>query len=676
MKQKQVKRPEHISSSPMPNPSTPATGTPVKLPMSEMHPSKVHATMAPPSSGLRLGFVDIHPDEKSKAQPSGVTQSTPSKTPLPASASSFKFDSELELGPEAKNMMEKLRGETARIKAELAAKRERERSNETELHGRRIAQAKGKASRYSAVHMAEFKKMDSIENHPSAYRANPDRQTPFKAGIKRSQSRADLDEPDSARSSKVASSRPTPKATEKQGAEQESRIKRARQRFEDDASTARPVSRDGTAIPRPKSSGNDSTRGIPRSQTHASLMTPTKASLSRVNSAKTPTISLVRSPSKPELKSATGTPTHTGSQIPSKLRVEVSGLLRSTSKKGFGGLTKSHTTSNLLEARSVPTHVQTPGRFGRVKSILKRQISGNKTKTHGDTHDNPSPFKTPGPMVTDKELPPIPLTTPGRKLIKHVEFTPQTKIAAAAETSPSPIKSGIPRSKTLSKLPTSHSKSSLTAIDAKKTEGEISYPDLSAYTKGLSGEAEKHRDEIPALTSPNGFTFRVDHTIQSNNQPINGFGGAAGQASLRYVRDSNLFGSRMPGSFPRFPEAPKSEDIKGNKENADPQTTPTFHRGSKATEPGSLMKGIPHGMSNKKRSRATSDEEDEGAERGAKKQRKNSAEAPEGDALLAPRLVANHSPLKRPISGTPSPRKKGGLSLSRLNMLARPKVRK
>ncbi|KAK7753497.1 hypothetical protein SLS62_004572 [Diatrype stigma] len=673
MKQKQIP----VASSPIHTPSTPATATPVKLPMSEMHPSKVHPTMAPPSSGLRLGFVDIHPNEKSKNQPSGVTQTTPSKTPLPASAFSFRLDSELDLGPEARNIMDTLRGETARIKAELAAKREQERSVEAEIQGRRIAQAKGKASRYSAVHMAEFKKMDSIENHPSAYRANPDRITPLKAGTKRSQSKADLEEPDSARSSKVASVRPPPKTTEKRGDEQESRIKRPRQRFEDDASTTRPISRDGSAIPRPKTSGIDSVRGIPRSQTHSTLMTPTKTSLIRANSAKTPTMTLVKSPSKPEFKSATGTPTNTDMSH-SKLRVDVSGLLKSSSKRGFGGLTKSHTTSNLLDSRNAPTHIQTPGRFGRVKSILKRQIGGTKAKN--DSEDVPATSKTPGPQVTDKELPPLPLTTPGRKLAKRVEFTPQTKVVAAAQDSPSPTKSGIPRSNTLSKIPTSHGRSPNKAVNVQESEGEVKYPDLSAHIKDLGGELEKSLAKPLPPTSPNTFTFRSDHTIKLDDQAINGFGGAAGQASLRYVRDSNLFGSQMPGSFPRLPDVPKTELVKENKENkenADPQTTPTYHRDSKAAATSLFRDGIAHGMSNKKRSRATpEDEKDEGAERGAKKQRKNPTGVPEGDALLAPRLASN-SPSKKPtLSSTPSPRKKGGLSLSRLNMLARPKIRK
>jgi len=97
----------------------------------------------------------------------------------------------------------------------------------------------------------------------------------------------------------------------------------------------------------------------------------------------------------------------------------------------------------------------------------------------------------------------------------------------------------------------------------------------------------------------------------------------------------------MPGAFPD-----------GNKENVQ------------------QMPSITHGMSNKKRRRVDSDdEEDEEAERSLKKHKA----VAEGDALMAPRILAEKM---APKSKIPSPAKKKGLSLSRLNMLARPKMRK
>jgi hypothetical protein len=93
----------------------------------------------------------------------------------------------------------------------------------------------------------------------------------------------------------------------------------------------------------------------------------------------------------------------------------------------------------------------------------------------------------------------------------------------------------------------------------------------------------------------------------------------------------------MPGSFPET-----------NKENV-----------------AETMVVFAHGMSNKKRRRADSDDEEE-AERSPKKPKP----VAEGEMLMAPKLLANAP--KQP----PTPVKKRGLSLSRLNALARPKMRK
>ncbi|KAI0007820.1 hypothetical protein F4779DRAFT_590333 [Xylariaceae sp. FL0662B] len=621
---KKSKRRSATMSSPMPQPSTPSTATPIKLPLSEMHPSKTHPTMASePSSAAKLGFADI---DYTRDDPSGVVSSTPSKTPIPSASFNFRYagpGSGRKWGPEAQKIMDSVRGDTAKIKAELVAMQEQEKRESGD--GRKIAQAKGKASRFSAAHMAEFKKMDSIENHPSVFRLTSGRSTPVKSGIKRSQSKADLNESDSIRSKKT--SRPVPNAPDKEQEERESPIKRLRQRFEDDASTSRPISRDGSAIPRPKTSGNDGIpTALPRFQSHSSLTTPTKSSLARASSIKAPTVTLVKSPSKPDLAT----------------------LARSPSKKGIGTLKKSFTTSNLNAGNNMPTDIQTPGRFARVKSILKRQFSGTKPKSH-IPHSAALSSKTPGQKETHKELPPVPLTTPGRKLGRHVDFTPQTKQAAMLQNSPSPIKSGLPRSNTLSKIPSSASMRAK-SIPEETVAGEVEYPDLSAYCRDVEGTEESNNEKAPQSV-PGTFTFRSDHTIKFGTSSPTGFGGASGQASVRHVRNSVL---PMPGSFPR------QSDTSPNKENTDPN----------------VGAGIPHGMSNKKRHRASWDEEeDEGTARASKKPRQGPTPV-EGYALVAPRLAAQESPTKRLVGRTPSPQKKSGLSRSRLNMLARPKARK
>ncbi|KAJ8111331.1 hypothetical protein ONZ43_g5648 [Nemania bipapillata] len=648
-------------SSPMPAPKTPSSVAPVKLAMSEMHPSKVHQTMAPPSSGLRNGFTDI---DYNKTPIQSLIHDTPSKTPAPSSEFTFRYarpGADEGLTPEARKLMASIREDAAKIKAGLAAEFAQERRESGER--RKIAAAKGKSSRFSAAHMAEFKKMDSIEGHASSFRANPGRFTPVKAaaaanpvtplkpGIKRSQSKANLDEPDSVRS-KTAPPRPLARSVEKKPEAPEHPSKRLRQRMEDDASTHRPVSRDGTSIPRPKSSGHDSTRGIPRSHTMGSLMTPTKSSLARSNSTKSATISLVRSPSQPDFQKVNSFSAKVGtSLLRSPSKADLALLARSPSRKGFGGL-KWGSTSNLAsESSGIPTQVETPGRFGRIKSILKRQGSGAKHRS-AIPQLTASPIKTPSRAgLTERMLPSVPHTTPGRKHSRHVDFTPDTKQAAMSQESPSPVKPSIPRSTALTKLQVPKFVAGGKAgVTQKSSTGEVVYPDLSAYA--VDGDSTQPPESVPST-----FTFRSDHTIQFEDSPSKGFGSGAGQASLRQVRKSTDPSIQIPGSFP------STSEVSPNKENKDPL----------------IRNGIPHGMTNKKRHRASSEEEedadDEGSKRGMKKLRKNPPAA-EGHALVAPRLHSQASPTKKVPQTPASQKKKAGLSLSRLQMLAQPKIRK
>ncbi|KAK4169495.1 hypothetical protein QBC43DRAFT_63281 [Cladorrhinum sp. PSN259] len=657
-----------IISSPIRVPKTPGASSPIKPPKSEMHPSRVHQTMAPPSSGLRLGFTDIKPAAKRDNNLPAALQTTPSRIGVPSSPFTFTFTrqtpaaAEMELGPEAQRMMEEIRGKAEKFKADLVAKREAEKPEEATATGRKIASAKGKAGRFSAAHMSEFKKMDSIENHPSAFRAQQGRLTPLKQGVKRSQSKANLDEPETIRSKQAASTQPTPapksaaaKTRERVVEEPVSTIKRARQNIEEDATSKRPISRDGTtSIPVPKSAG----MGIPRSKSSnlASLMTPTRSSLARsatVHKSTTHASSLVRSPSKATL----------------------SGIPRSVT-------TSSISTASVVEKQEEKPveEAKTPGsRFDKMKSLFR----GSK---HSTSLPVPSALgsKTPAAPRLEKELPPIPMTTPGRRLIKRVAFTPETQRAALSQNSPSPVKMGAGILKA-SRTPLGevHYPSLDGVISAEQpATDDVAYPDLSAFRP--LPEPPKSTAKAAEPSVPGTFTFRSDHTISFGSASPS-FGSSPGQSSVRPVRPSILPTENMPGSFPRSMSVVSETVCSPNKENEAPRT---------------VFLALPHGMTNKKRHRVSTDEEEdaerEAEERAAKKRK---AEVPEGDELLAPRLVGANatasavkraaaggnsaSPRKLPIPsrapGTPSPMKKrtgGGISLSRLNMLARPKLRK
>jgi hypothetical protein len=623
---------DFIVSSPL-APRTPATGC-AKPSLEEMHPSKAHqSTTKEPDSGLRLGFVDI--EKNGDNMPSGVTQQTPSKTGL-SSTFDFQFAHPgPQLGPEAQRMMDELREEALRIKAKLAAEREEKKRNEEEsgIAGRKIAQPKGKAGRYSDIHMAEFKKMDSIAGHPSAFRAQPGRLIQAKPSLKRSQSKAtldDRDEIDNVQESKIQSS------TER--LENTAPTKRARQTMTDDASSARPVSRQDHT---PKTMPSTPTLARSQSSVFASITTPTQASLARAATVKYPATqipTLSKSPSKPNLL---GTPR---------------GLTQSKTANSIGSVLPSQSK----------TFLRSPGKLDRVKSILRYPNSSKKPSVAPTSI--PSLARSPSKPHLDKALPSIP-TTPslGRsKSAKHVNFTPDTvnKNAATIPNSPSPFKSAIPRSASKFNLAAKAQAAGQTHVTQAPAK-EVHYPSLAdlpglptaspaVECPSLAGvrplpepprQIKSVRRPPPAV--PGTFSFRSDHTIQFGESP-KGFGSSPGQSSVRQVRQS-IFPNTMPGAFP--------SSNGSNKENKAPKAP---------------LPSVPHGMSNKKRRRVDSDDEEETELVGspAKKQKSN---VPEGEMLMAPRLLAEKMVTTSKIA---SPAKKKGLSLSRLNMLARPKNRK
>ncbi|KUI64457.1 hypothetical protein VM1G_00759 [Cytospora mali] len=661
-----------VMSPPNRPPQTPSTASLIKPPMSEMHPSKVHPTMASPSSALQLGFTDIKPTNSTHPG-GGPQQSTPSKSKLPSSPFTFKFsraNASSKLGPEAQRVMDELREDTVKIKAELAAKREQERLEEEQVNTRKFAQPKGKASRYSAVHMAEFKKMDSIENHPSAFRATQGRFTPAAGaakGVKRSQTKANLDDTETPRVKTPAKpqSSKSIKEVRTPAHESDASIKRTKQRADDDASTNRPTSRDGTNIPLPKTPGKNGLGLVRSKSTLANLLSPTQVSISRAPSTKAPTAtrSLLRSPSK----------------------VTLSGLKKSA-------------TVNALDRKDVgkeepSAQLRTPSRFDKVKSMFTKSKATASTSKPGIPKPVFGASKTPAPARTEKELPPAPMTTPGKSFSYRGDFTPAPKHAALAQNSPSPVKSGIPRSKTSNSLV---NYPALDSVMENATAGHVSYPDLSGFrplpeppleTKSLEETTDKTTDETPkdsirsAVASPGDFTFRSDNTIQFGSVSTKGFGVHSGQASIRQVR-SSVMPAPMPGAFP-LGDMPTTSEPKG-KENMPPYEQQAFD-----------AKSFPHGVANKKRLRVEDDEEEaqrEAAMRAAKKMK--AASVPEGEALMAPRLasaqkgvrssskILNKTPVRSPTkprvpaTTTPAGRKIAGISMSRLSYLATPKQRK
>ncbi|EGY14969.1 uncharacterized protein VDAG_06459 [Verticillium dahliae VdLs.17] len=411
--------------------------------------------------------------------------------------------------------------------------------------------------------------------------------------------------------------------------------------------------------------------------------------------------------------------------IKSPSKASLSGLTQSTSKTDLGELTKSpskpalggtakpaatHDLATLSRTVELKRRIVSPGRFERVKSILR----GGKSPAQPAKSAIPQPFtgvsQTPGPRILDKPLPAVPFTTPRRKLFKRVDFTPDSK------DTPS------------------------------KSRGEVNYPNLDAILSRMN-EPESHgapreiKSPLPASpnkreekapevpTVPGAFTFRSDRTARFGTGSPAGFGSSPGQLSVRQVRASITPVEDMPGSFPETADLPRAthtsktpvksmtagikhgltnekrartntEPFVLNKEGSTPAKLvfegvphglPNEKRARTHVEPShpnkenkspvKILTGVAHGLANKKRARATEDDEpdvdQEGADRGGK--RRKAEPAPQPRILGTPKL-ARSTPIPSPqkvSAGTPSPvKKRAGISMSRLHMLSQPKLRR
>jgi hypothetical protein len=284
------------------NAITPTSVTALRPSQAEMHPSKAHQSTAKKvDSGLILGFNPIRKDADGNVVKDGISDNTPTKSkPSPATSGfgtpgfEFKFQSqETDLSDQAKLLMESVRGDVARIKAQLLEKsKQDDEDGAGQAPGdRKFAQPKGKAGRFSDIHMAEFKKMDSIAGHASSYRATPGRFQPVTKSLKRTKSKAQLDEPEMqdespSRSAAKSSSLPAPTAA--------TTAKRVKHNQSEDTSTRnQPQKVEPKRFETPRRPAGPR----PRPSVRNSLMTPTRASLARSASVsvKAPKTSLIPS---------------------------------------------------------------------------------------------------------------------------------------------------------------------------------------------------------------------------------------------------------------------------------------------------------------------------------------------------------------------------------------------
>ncbi|KAH6633153.1 hypothetical protein C7974DRAFT_309446 [Boeremia exigua] len=426
---------------------TPTNRTPIKPTGDEMHPALHHASTAKPLDEARwLGFQSLGA-HTAPPKAAGHAPGTPSKTPAPASKgnaaisgsspSGFRFQfkspfskvaetSKLgELSPTTRNILKEPAIAATPGRAIFGANEFTTKADVTPA--RKKADAKGKMARFSDIHMAQFKKMDSVANHPSAWRmkktpSKPDLAAPEPSKLKRTQSKMDLAESSSKSAATpkrtqstidlTGSSLPRSQSTVRLVASQEGSNnpapKRVKRTEVDDAATTRPTSRDGNAeassskLPVPPRKITSQT-ALPRLA--ARLMTPTKSSLARTGSQTvkaTKTTSMIpQSPSARNLFS----PAH------------ISRSLRDGARESM-----LQAKRNLQQVRSI---LRTPS----------RKFSDDPAKIAAGTHMSPPPES-----AWDMAPPMIPATAPVKK---HVNFSSSTIGRAEPDDvtkSPSPMK--------------------------------------------------------------------------------------------------------------------------------------------------------------------------------------------------------------------------------------------
>jgi hypothetical protein len=742
--------------------------TPKTLPRpahAEMNPKSAHqTTRGPPDTGFRLGFTDI----STKARRSiASVQNSPTKSQpcpsLPQNLASpgfeFKFATESTLSDAAKKLMVNVRDEAARIKAQMLAEREEQDGNDADteqLFGgvntrrRKIAKPTGKAGRFSDIHMAEFKKMDSIANHASSFRAQPEFAQPTSQSLKRSGSRAGLDEferPPTA--GKGTPGKPAPPFMQPADAspfksttavepaayrlENMNSAKRMRQSAFGDVSMGRPTSFEAS-----KSRFRPS--ALPRAKPALStgVFSPPKASLARPTSDVVPTPppgkkpALPRSGSVRSLKSAFEAVRSESAQAfaattPAAVStIPASKLPRSESRRPLPPLPTSRAahfqpndtltrSSSVKDPRTVlPTTGGLASRlptFASLKSILRpsRALSSKS-----------APTLTLEQAVTTPKRTNTTLT--GSESAKKVDFTPSTKSRYAVK-----LAAAIPSARTLPRAeagstPTTqldrYDPSAYTIDDDgsggneawEEVENEIIYPTLppslpatsifsAPAIKTFSEKATQHNrresKEFKSIftTLEHPSRSKAPMTLTDVNTKVNQTNPAAHANVIIHSPSNNNLAPPYPSTIRRVRSSgvaelvqPFEDTIKtvphglpGKKRRRESDKTDAFSdtdEDAKENKKFNVMPQAPREW-DESDDGCAADEEDEGLKRAEKRARIARWEPEEVLRVetkkpkpnVAREAAAKHAKDRKGKG-------KGILSLSRLNMLARPKERK
>lgn len=699
-----------------------------------MHPALIHhSTAKAPDSGLKLGFVDLpsqapHSIASAQNTPSKARQNIPAN--LSSTKFSFNFGKDAQLSNEAQELMDTVREEAAKIKAQMQAEKEAQQKKDDEAEaaycgtnasGRKFVKPKGKVGRFSDIHMAQFRKMDSIADHPSSFRSRPGFAQPTSQSLKRSGSRAGLDEVERPRTAGKGTpgrlpppflGRPTSVSPFKSIPQSSNRVetmgpaKRARQSELHDVSASRPAEQQSPAksnLPRLVPSG---------------LLSPTKASLARSTG---PSQLPVASPFKSHSLSRTASvkSLRTTSSIPTARPASSQGsdgtktidvvfnksvLDRQSPRKAVmpSSAPATQASSELDEPANLTatnaktvTHSKLPMLSG-LKSILRH---GRKSNAAQSIESRPGTPKRPNTATADSGS------------VRKVDFTPSVKSRYAvklAAGSPSPAK--VPHL-TPGKPPVvPYDPAAYTLQDDdcdelwEDAESEIDYPQLPALGsspaaqemgKSFGIKAKEHNrreskefksifttlhhpSRPSTLTSVNTTVNQTGPSIHANKvmrSPSNPHMSKPSPSTIRRVQGSGVTDIVHPFEDAHVNTMPHGlPGKKRRRESTQSDDEGDLREEDKENRRVSIMPWVPGGWQD---SSKLDEVDDEGAKRGGKRAKfvlkeTSPATMPPTSEKKKPRASSAREMAKQNAKDRKG---KGILSLSRLNMLSRPKQR-
>ncbi|KAA8624663.1 hypothetical protein PtrSN002B_001667 [Pyrenophora tritici-repentis] len=462
---------------------TPKDRTPIKPAGQEMHPAHHRASTAKVLDEARwLGFQSLGAHTAPPKAMGLAGQGTPSKTPVPSAATTkqdvgsspefrFRFKSplpalnksaqdEATLSPTSRNILREagIAGTPGGGTRALFGTSEWSSKDDVSPQ-RKKAEAKGKMARFSDVHMKQFKNMDSIANHASAFRADPSRFKPVVGpSLKKSNSRSDLAKPETNKLKRTQSKADLAESSTKS----DIGLKRTQSKM-DLAGPSAPRSESTTRMPpparsvRPASSDGDSNPGSKRVKRTESDDAATTRPASHESKGKAPVVAatprkITSQTALPRVAARLMTPTKSSIARSQSVQTMKTTSMIPTFARGpsTNALAKSPSASRLLSSPSNVSHLQAmrdgareslrkaSHNLQRVRSILRtpnRKFSHDPSKIAAGTHMSPPPVSD-----FDKGLPAIPATAPAKK---HVNFSSSTLERASHDEmgkSPSPMK--------------------------------------------------------------------------------------------------------------------------------------------------------------------------------------------------------------------------------------------